>query len=568
MMNIDNKIVALYVRVSTGYQVDKDSLPFQKKELAAYCEHVLHIDKENIRIYEDAGKSGKNTKRPAFERMMKEVRRDNVSHVLVYKLDRISRNLVDFSIMYDEFKDHGTTFISLNEQFDTSSAMGETMLKLVLVFAELERKMTSERVTDIMLSRAKSGKWNGARMPYGWAWNSEKEMPEHDPVESLVVKDMYTMYLDVKSTDKIRNYLNQNNIYTKRGGEWTNKTVADIIRNPMNKGDYRYNYRNSARGKKKPDDEVIYVKNVFSPIVDVATWEKATKIMDKNAEFIRLGHKRSLQSVYCNIFAGLLTCYDCNANMHTVSKDKPRANGFRPTSYRCGNRLRKRTCYAKGTSDVKVGPVVINFIANMVKASNSEVSTKDELEALLLSGDAFSTINIKGLESTALDETFGMVTGTDNFSNLLSEKKPVIDTGKIDALKANLEKAERAIERLKKAYYFADDAMTEKEFLETKQSFEKQRIDIQNELDDLVDVGLSNTLSNEDFIKSASNFFLLHELSNKDQIIYSDLAASIDDKTLKEFVTLIISEVVIKDSLVYSITFKSGLKHTFLYQKD
>ena len=75
MTNQKGKIVALYVRVSTGYQVDKDSLPFQKKELKAYCEHVLHVDKKRIEVFEDAGKSGKNTKRPAFERMMEKVKR-------------------------------------------------------------------------------------------------------------------------------------------------------------------------------------------------------------------------------------------------------------------------------------------------------------------------------------------------------------------------------------------------------------------------------------------------------------------------------------------------------------
>ena len=103
-MDENKKIVALYVRVSTGYQVDKDSLPFQKKELRAYCEHMLHINKKQVEVFEDAGRSGKNTKRPAFERMMEKVKSGQVSHVIVYKIDRITRNLVDFSLMYDDFK--------------------------------------------------------------------------------------------------------------------------------------------------------------------------------------------------------------------------------------------------------------------------------------------------------------------------------------------------------------------------------------------------------------------------------------------------------------------------------
>ena len=173
-------IVALYVRVSTGYQVDKDSLPHQKKELKAYCKHVLRIQEKQLQIFEDAGKSAKNTKRPAYERMMQAVRAGRVSHVIVYKIDRISRNLVDFSLMYDDFKRNRVTFISLNEQFDTSSAIGEAILKIILVFAELERKMTSERVTDIMLGRASQGLWNGANVPYGYKWDAVQEFPVVD----------------------------------------------------------------------------------------------------------------------------------------------------------------------------------------------------------------------------------------------------------------------------------------------------------------------------------------------------------------------------------------------------
>ena len=283
MTENQEKIVALYVRVSTGYQVDKDSLPFQKKELKAYCEHVLHIDKKRIEIFEDAGKSGKNTKRPAFERMMNKIKAGQVSHVIVYKIDRISRNLVDFSLMYDDFKYNNVTFISLNEQFDTSSAIGEAILKIILVFAELERKLTSERVKDVMIGRAKNVQWNGARVPYGWDWDEKNKCPVHSDKEAPYVRTMYQMYLDGGSTITIRNYNNSHNIPTKRGGEWTSKTVADLLRNPMNRGDYRYNYRESSRGRKKPAEEVIYIKDAFPPIVDPKIWDAVNKKMDENA---------------------------------------------------------------------------------------------------------------------------------------------------------------------------------------------------------------------------------------------------------------------------------------------
>ena len=149
------KKAALYVRVSTAHQIDKDSLPFQRSELTNYSKYVLGID--DYEIFEDAGYSAKNTDRPKYQEMISRIRNKEFTHLLVWKIDRISRNLRDFSEMYDELKEYGTTFVSKNEQFDTSSAMGEAMLKIILVFAELERKLTGERVYSIMLSRAEKG---------------------------------------------------------------------------------------------------------------------------------------------------------------------------------------------------------------------------------------------------------------------------------------------------------------------------------------------------------------------------------------------------------------------------
>ena len=116
---------ALYVRVSTRYQIDKDSLPFQRKKLKEYCK-LLEIDK--YEIFEDDGYSAKNTDRPRFQEMMEHIRAGNFSHLIVWKVDRISRNLLDFSTMYKELKDHHVTFISMNEQFDTSTAIGDAKI--------------------------------------------------------------------------------------------------------------------------------------------------------------------------------------------------------------------------------------------------------------------------------------------------------------------------------------------------------------------------------------------------------------------------------------------------------
>lgn len=106
------KKVAIYIRVSTMHQVDRDSLPMQRKDLAAYSELILGIN--DYEIFEDAGYSGKNTDRPAFQSMMGRLRKGEFSHVLVWKIDRISRNLLDFAEMYEELQALRVTFVSKN----------------------------------------------------------------------------------------------------------------------------------------------------------------------------------------------------------------------------------------------------------------------------------------------------------------------------------------------------------------------------------------------------------------------------------------------------------------------
>ena len=160
-------------------------------------------------MFEDAGYSAKNFERPGFQKMMARVRSGEFSHILVWKIDRISRNLLDFATMYQELKELGVTFVSKNEQFDTSTAIGEAMLKIILVFAELERNMTSERVTATMLARASDGKWNGGKVPFGYSYDKEEKSFVINEAESRVVRLMYDLYDEQHSLLAVSKELNR-----------------------------------------------------------------------------------------------------------------------------------------------------------------------------------------------------------------------------------------------------------------------------------------------------------------------------------------------------------------------
>lgn len=564
-MNENKKIVALYTRVSTGYQIDKDSLPFQKKELTAYCKHILHA--ENTELFQDAGKSGKNTDRPAFLRMMKKIRAGEVSHVVVYKIDRISRNLIDFSMMYDEFKKYRVTFISLNEQFDTSTAIGEAVLKIILVFAELERKLTSERVTGVMIDRAMSGKWNGARMPYGWKWNTETEFPEHDPVESEKARTLYRVYDETHSTAKVRDYCYEHDIQTKRGGKWTTSTILNFLKNPMNKGDYRYNYRGSARGQKKPDNEVVYVPGVFPPLVDPDLWERVNAVIKENAkEIAHNPHVKKHVHIFTN---GLLTCEKCGASFQVSTLDKKRLNGFQPSIYVCTNRRVYRSCDASYCSDVLIGAFVFNYVRNLVQATKSRALIKSpaDVERILLSGEEFD--RIQNINPADLDVVYQAIMGTIAPSKGLSyiptpPDHCQKDETELSGLRAEASRLSRALDRLKKAYLFDDNALPESEYLSTRQDLTEQLTAVNNKIADALTDESYSEAAELSFVNSASSFLLSYRLQGSDHIVYSDFAAAVEKSVLKNFVNLIIDHIVIRESYPVEIVFENGLRNRFV----
>ena len=138
--------------------------------------------------------------------------------------------------MYAELKDLGVAFISKNEQIDTSSAIGEAMLKIILVFAELERQMTSERVTAVMISRAESGSWNGGKVPLGYVYHKETKSFNIHPEQAEVVKLIYDSYERMQSSTAVAKFLNQKGITTKAGKKWNPSTVCLILRSRFKKG--------------------------------------------------------------------------------------------------------------------------------------------------------------------------------------------------------------------------------------------------------------------------------------------------------------------------------------------
>ena len=340
---LSSKKAALYIRVSTHWQIDKDSLPVQREDLINYAKYALGIDK--YEIFEDAGYSAKNTDRPAFQQMMARLRTGEFSHLLVWKIDRISRNLLDFAEMYSEIKKLGITFVSKNEQFDTSNAMGEAMLKIILVFAELERNMTSERVTAVMLSRASNGQWNGGRVPYGYDYNKETRSFTVNDAEASVINLLYDTYEAHNSLLLVARTLNEKGIFPRSSNPWNPTTVSTILKNPFYTGVYRYNYHdesksggNTSSKHLKHENDWVMIENHHPAIIEPERQARVASILEQN----RRSNKRS-SKIYTrkntHIFAGLLYCAYCGGLMQATI-DRERSDGYRPSIYACRRKRR------------------------------------------------------------------------------------------------------------------------------------------------------------------------------------------------------------------------------------
>lgn len=224
---------ALYGRQSIE---KKDSISVESQ--LEYCRYETHGDP--YLEYVDRGYSGKNTNRPDFERMMNDIHSGKIKRVIVYKLDRISRSILDFANMMEIFQKYSVEFVSSTEKFDTSTPIGRAMLNICIVFAQLERETIQKRVSDAYYSRNKRGLYMGGRIPYGYRLkhtvvdNICTSMYEEVPEESEQLKLIYSMYAEPSNSlgDIIR-YLNEKGIKHLRGSSWNTARLSELIRNPI-----------------------------------------------------------------------------------------------------------------------------------------------------------------------------------------------------------------------------------------------------------------------------------------------------------------------------------------------
>lgn len=557
--------VAIYIRVSTHWQIDKDSLQVQKRELIAYAQMVLGIT--DYEIFEDPGYSAKNTDRPDYQRMMGRLRSGEFSHILVWKIDRISRNLLDFAGMYNELKELGVTFVSKNEQFDTSSAIGEAMLKIILVFAELERNMTSERVTAVMLSRANNGQWNGGRVAYGYDYDKVDKVFTPNPQEAAIVRRIFNMYEEEQSVLYVARCLNEKCVKTRSGKAWSATGVHKILTNKFYIGTYVYNVHNDGRAiKQRAEDEWIQIPFHHEAIIAAEQFDRVQLSLKRNKRGgIERGERHT--SKHIHTFASLIKCGVCDANM-SATLDRRRANGWRPSIYACSRRRHESTaCDNKYVSDATIGPFIINYVANIIRAKETigKSTTIDMLERRLLKGDVFSSV--ASIEREGIVDLYNLLKS--GSTGLEYKPKSVFaedgSGNEIEYLQEQRRKTEIALNRMKSLYLFDESGISKSEYIKERQKLIDQIEDLEKRISVLQTPDNNETYS-EEFEAKASYFVMVERLLSGQHIDYVKYIKGIDPKVPRNFFHQIINKIYITDGRVSSIEFANGMTHKFSYK--
>ncbi|MFD0673967.1 recombinase family protein [Cohnella sp. GCM10027633] len=311
---------ACYIRVSTDDQVREGfSIPAQREKLTAYA---VSQDWDIYDYYVDEGYSAKDTKRPEFQRMMKDAQEKQIDVILVYKLDRFTRNVRDLYDVLDRLSKLNVSFRSSQEQFDTTTTMGRAMIGMLGIFAQWEREVIADRVYFGMEQKITSGKRNGAIAPLGFDLVEGKLVKNQD---AEFVKRIFSMYLSGMGMPSLNESL------ALEGKSMHIKTLWYILKNPIYCGEYRWRFRSKGRLTHNPI--VVDAENV-EPIISKEEFYRVQSM-------IKSRDKKGRAATSDYLFSGIVKCARCGF---------PLTGGIRHNKesdilfYRCSGRVGYGKC--------------------------------------------------------------------------------------------------------------------------------------------------------------------------------------------------------------------------------
>ena len=377
---------AVYTRKSCedGLEQEFNSLDAQRLAGENYIASQIH---ENWRLvskhYDDGGFSGGNMNRPALKELFEDIKAGLIDMVVVYKIDRLSRSLFDFSKIVELFNQYNVSFVSVTQSFNTSNSSGKLMLNILLSFAQFERELSGERIRDKFAASLKKGMWMGGNPPLGYSVKDRSLIINEE--EKPIIKFIYEKFAETESYFMVTDLLNNSGYRTKirhlsngkttGGGKFQPNAVLHILKNPYYKGCVTH------KGQ-------VY-QGQHEAIIPENEWEHVQEIFSKHGG----GARKRDKIISPSFLKGIIRCESCDTPMipsHCVK------NGMRYRYYVCQKHQKFKSCNS-AFKTVPAGPIeeqVVNEIIRILKSpeilvhvdklaeENKEISHEEVLDAL------------------------------------------------------------------------------------------------------------------------------------------------------------------------------------------
>jgi len=314
---------AIYTRKSheAGLEQNFNSLDAQREACSAYILSQKHEGWEEVpTMYDDGGFSGGNMERPALRKLMADIEMGLVNVVVVYKVDRLTRSLADFAKIVEKFDKQGISFVSITQQFNTTSSMGRLTLNVLLSFAQFEREVTAERIRDKIAASKKKGMWMGGVTPLGYDRDDKKLIINEE--EAKKVRFIFDHFLECKNVRKLRAELMQQNIRTKirtikdgsiiGGCNFSLGSLYHFIKNPIYAGKIKH-------------EDVLY-EGIHEGIITFEKWQQVQGLIASNA----IANQYRFMSKEPSLLKGLI--FDINDRPFSP-KHGTKKNGMRRYRY-------------------------------------------------------------------------------------------------------------------------------------------------------------------------------------------------------------------------------------------
>lgn len=393
---------ALYGRQSRD---KKDSISIESQ--FNFCMNEVP-EGEKVKKYKDKGYSGKDTERPSFQRLLDDIKKGRVEKVIVYRLDRISRSLLDFAKLIEMFNEYNVGFVSATEKFDTSTPIGKAMLYIIMIFAELERETIRQRITDNYYERGKKGMFLGGNIPFAFELaptkiDGNKTSMLSPTFEMSHVIDLFNRYAyENVSLGSLSRSLNEDEIKTSLGSYWDSAKISRLLKNPAyveaDADIYSY-FKNMGCLMENDISEYIGENGLYVFGNKVSTSTKFQNLegyhvviaphkgMVNSKEWLKCQYKLSKNRQIKNTgtskyswLSGLVKCGNCEYSMNINRASLSKKNNTYTVYLRCSGRTLRKVCDCESVRVEEIESIVGEEIIEYIKTmdGNMEVSNSSD----------------------------------------------------------------------------------------------------------------------------------------------------------------------------------------------